>query len=1125
MTDNLLPEITETEIQNRIFELFRIAIFVIVDGEIITANRCACEVINSKNLNFLSGRKVEEFFDKIDFDKVQQILEWDSGEPKEVELKVLYGGKENSKKFWAFLARYDNKKAIVLIGTDDTLTKSSWFLQHLISLSKIWEIFKALPHPIFLLDKNGNIQQYISGTTRISELFSGELTGRNLFDVLADETLEKLRKTFELSLETNKFYKIECEFSYSNQLFSVYGIIIPVEDENVILILIDKTPITETERKLESISILYATVISIALDLINSEPSEFDSRLNSALSLMGKTTGVDRVYVFDYDFNRDIMINTYEWCAPGIEPQIENLQEVPNSLLPEWVQSHLAKKNIVIPKVNDLPEEDNLRKILEPQDIKSLITVPIFAHNELIGFVGYDSVKRYKVFDSKEIELLEVFAELLGAISFRNKIYIELEKKAEELKQRETAMLSIVEDLEEEIERRKQIEKALEISERNYKDIFTSVSEAIFILDIETGRILDVNNAAVSMYKYENKEEILAVEFSALRANIEPYTEENFRELITQALKGETQTSEWLGKKKDGELFWAELTIKKVFLVDRDVILIVKRDITDRKKIELLLSLQYNIADMMVKAKSLDEFLKGIRNELSKVMDTTNFFIARYDQSKDTLQQIIWVDERDEFNEWKAENSLSGIVVKSNKSLLLCKSDIKEIKKSHSAQLLGSDPECWLGVPIVVEGKVFGAMVVQSYTNRDAYDEHSKEILQTIANQIGVYIERMIMEESLIRAKEKAEESDRLKTAFLQNISHEIRTPLNGIIGFAQLLYEGEVTKEEIPEYAEIILTSANRLLDLINNIIDISKIQSGILEVVYSSVNLNETINKVIRQFSLLVKGKQLNLKTRYSFPDENSIIYSDGLFIHQIISNLLSNAIKFTDKGEIEISYILQGDKLLFSVRDTGCGIDPEKGGKIFERFYQADVSLSRRYEGSGLGLAITKGLVEALGGKVWFESTPNQGTTFYFTIPYYLSRPDLEKSEIKVEEKISGKREKILVVEDERINYLYMSRILELGNFEVIPAFTGNEAIEIVRNNNDIKLVLMDIKLPDLNGIEVTKAIKQIKPDIPIIAQSAYAFTNEREKMMEAGCDDYISKPFLKQDFLKLIKKFLS
>ena len=528
---------------------------------------------------------------------------------------------------------------------------------------------------------------------------------------------------------------------------------------------------------------------------------------------------------------------------------------------------------------------------------------------------------------------------------------------------------------------------------------------------------------------------------------------------------------------------------------------------------------------MMVKAKSLDEFLKGIRNELSKVMDTTNFFIARYDQSKDTLQQIIWVDERDEFNEWKAENSLSGIVVKSNKSLLLCKSDIKEIEKSHSAQLLGSDPECWLGVPIVVEGKVFGAMVVQSYTNRDAYDEHSKEILQTIANQIGVYIERMIMEESLIRAKEKAEESDRLKTAFLQNISHEIRTPLNGIIGFAQLLYEGEVTKEEIPEYAEIILTSANRLLDLINNIIDISKIQSGILEVVYSSVNLNETINKVIRQFSLLVKGKQLNLKTRYSFPDENSIIYSDGLFIHQIISNLLSNAIKFTDKGEIEISYILQGDKLLFSVRDTGCGIDPEKGGKIFERFYQADVSLSRRYEGSGLGLAITKGLVEALGGKVWFESTPNQGTTFYFTIPYYLSRPDLEKSEIKVEEKISGKREKILVVEDERINYLYMSRILELGNFEVIPAFTGNEAIEIVRNNNDIKLVLMDIKLPDLNGIEVTKAIKQIKPDIPIIAQSAYAFTNEREKMMEAGCDDYISKPFLKQDFLKLIKKFLS
>jgi len=989
---------------------------------------------------------------------------------------------------------------------------------------KTYEILKSLPHLLFLIDKNGTIKQYILGKTNISKLFSEDITGKNIFDIFPNELLGILQKNPEFTLKTNKPVSTEFEFSYYKKEYSIYCILIPFWNEGFILDLIDKTNISQTVRELESISHLYGTVISIAIDLINSEPSEFDSKVNSALSLMGNATGVDRVYVFDYDFKKDIMINTYEWCASGIEPQIENLKEVPNSLVPEWVQSHISKKNIIIPDVSDLPEESNLRKILEPQDIKSLVTVPIFVKNELIGYVGYDSVKKHRTFTPSEIQLLEVFAELLGAISYKIKIYLELENKKNELQKAETAMLSVIEDLQEEIEHRKQIERALEISERNYRDIFQSVSEAIFIIDKETGRFIDVNDAAVNMYKYESKEEILAVEPSILRANIEPFTENNFKELISKALKGEFVSTQWLAKKKDGELFWVELTIKKIFLVDKDVILIVKHNITDRKKIELLLTLQYNIANLMVNSKSLDEFLNGVRNELSKVMDTSNFFIARYDKSKDSLKQIIWIDEKDEFNEWKAENSLSGIVVKSNKPLLLRKGDIKDIEKTHPAQLLGSDPECWLGVPIVVKDEIFGAMVVQSYTNRNAYDEHSKEILETVANQIGVYIEKMIIADSLVKAKEKAEESDRLKTAFLQNISHEIRTPLNGIIGFAQLLSDGNITLQETKEYSEIILTSANRLLELINNIIDISKIQAGTIETNYSTFNLNETIDKVILQFSLLAETKRLIIKKQYALPNENSNIYSDELFIYQIISNLLSNAIKFTDEGEIEINYNLQNDKLLFSIKDTGCGIEPEKKEKIFERFYQSDLSLSRRFEGAGLGLAITKGLVEALEGKIWFESIPNKGTTFYFTIPYYTSKSTLKEPEIDSDEKVLVEKKKILVVEDERINYLYLKQILKSENFEVIPAFTGKQAIEIINNNDDINLVLMDIKLPEMSGIEATKIIKQIRPKLPVIAQSAYAFTHEREKMMEAGCDDYISKPFLKQDLLKLIKKYL-
>lgn len=1121
MRNKPLLEITEAEIQSKIFEFFQVVLFVIVEDRIVSANKYAFELLKSKGFNLSPSAKIEELFDKTDFDKALQILKEDGENLKRVKLKILYEGNGDvTKHFFGFPASYGGKEAVVLIG-EDFSAKVEWFFTLFKDVAKIWAILKLLPHPIFLLDENGNVREYVAGNTQLSEMLPWNLSGRNLFDVMPSEITGNLRKNLNLAFQTGTPQGVECEFSWHNQVFSIYSLIIPVENDEAILVLFDRTRTIGLERDVNLLSNLYRTVISITLDFAKADPSELSAKINSALELIGKATDVDRVYVFDYDFDKGIMRNTYEWCAPGIEPQIENLQELPNSSIPEWVQSHLAKKNIIIHNVSELPEGDNLREILEAQDIKSLITIPIFLHNELIGFVGYGSVKRHRVFEEKEIQILEVFAELLGAIAFRTRIEERLSRESKELQESQAATLNVIEDLQDEIERRKKIEKSLEISERNYRDIFTSVSEAIFILDIKTGRILDANESAVKMYKYETKEEMLAVESSLLRAGIEPYTEENFRKLITSALQEGVQVSEWLAKKKDGKLFWVELTVKKIFLVDKDVILVVERDITDRKEVELLLKLQYNIANAMVTAKSLSEFLHTVRVELSSVMDTSNFFIAKYNSAKDTLQQMIWVDEKDEFNEWKAEDSLSGIVVKLNQPLLLYKDDIKRMEQSH--QLLGTAPECWLGVPIVVNKEVFGVIVVQSYTDRDAYDRNSQEILQTVANQIGAYLEKMMAEQSLIEAKEKAEESDRLKTAFLQNISHEIRTPLNGIIGFAQLLYETEVSKEEVKEYSDIILTSANRLLDLLNNIIDISKIQAGTLEARYSSINLNEAINKVIRHFSLAAGKKNLELRTKYSLADEDAVIYSDELFIYQILSNLISNAIKFTDEGSIEVGYKLKGDKLMFSVQDTGCGIPAEQQPRIFEKFYQANTSLSRRYEGAGLGLTITKGLVETLGGEIWFESVPEEGTTFYFTIPYHLSRPSFKKPEIEVEKKSSGKKKKILVVEDEQINYLYIKTILKSENFEVIPAFTGKQAIESVKNN-DFDLVLMDIKLPELSGIEATKAIKQIKPDLPIIAQSAYAFANEKEEMMKAGCDGYISKPFLKRDFLNLVKKFL-
>lgn len=1120
-----LTQITDTDIQNKILEILHIPIFAIIENVIVGANQPAAELILSKSQDQILGRKIDDFFETEEIREKLQALNDTDENVVDLTLKLRQGvPPEGVLRFIAFSVDYNGSPAVILLGKDLS-SHSEWIFEFLGRSNHIFEILKELPHPIFLLDREGKICRYSPGATIISEIFSTIITGENIFELVPPEIAEKVKTIIEKTVESNLPQRVECKLALENKIFIISCLSLPIQKNLILLVIFDRTHTVITEQDLSRLSELYRTVTTIALEFISCDLSIIHMKINDALEQVGKAVQVDRVYIFDYDFEKEIMKNTYEWCAPGIESQIDNLQEVPNSAIPDWVNAHLNRKEIIIENVGGLPENDNLRLILEPQGIQSLVTVPIFLQDKLIGFVGFDSVVQHRIFTPEEIQLLKVFAELLGAVSARARMEGELLQKTIELERSQTAMLSLVEDLQQEIERRKETEKALEISERNYRDIFISVTEAIFVLDINSGRIIDVNDAAVKMYGYDNKEDLLSVDPSSLRGDLEPYTQANFRKLFHDVVEGQIKTSEWPARRKNGELFWIELTMKKIFLVDEEVILVVKRDITDRRQVEMLLKLQYNIANAMVRAASLDEFLKSVRIELSSVMDTSNFFIAQYDRSRDTLRQIIWIDEKDEFNEWKAENSLSGIVVKSNKPLLLRKSDIKDIEKSHPAQLLGSDPECWLGVPIVVKDEVFGAMVVQNYANQNAYDKHSQEILQTIANQIGVYIEKKLAEKSLLEAKEKAEESDRLKTAFLQNISHEIRTPLNGIIGFAELLSEKDVTKKEVTEYADIILTSAHRLLNLINNIIDISKIQSGILEAKYTSINLNKTINKIIKQFSILAGEKQLKIKSNYSLPDEDSIIFSDEFFIQQIISNLLSNAIKFTDKGEIEVSYILQGNKLLFSIRDTGCGIAPEQKEKIFERFYQADLSLTRKYEGAGLGLAITKGLVEALGGKIWFESVPHQGTTFYFTIPYYLSKTVTDTVKIETEKKVSAKKKKILVVEDERINYLYISRILDTENFEVIPAFTGEKAIEIVKNDKDIDLVLMDIKLPDLSGIEVTKTIKQIRPALPVIAQSAYAFTNEREKMMEAGCDDYISKPFLKQDFLKIINKFLS
>jgi signal transduction histidine kinase/ActR/RegA family two-component response regulator len=404
--------------------------------------------------------------------------------------------------------------------------------------------------------------------------------------------------------------------------------------------------------------------------------------------------------------------------------------------------------------------------------------------------------------------------------------------------------------------------------------------------------------------------------------------------------------------------------------------------------------------------------------------------------------------------------------------------------------------------------------------------ENELIILNTVLDRQNREKEKQTAE--LIKAKEQAEESDRLKSAFLANMSHEIRTPMNGILGFAELLKEPNLSGEEQQDFIKIIGISGARMLNTINNIVDISRIESGLINVNIKDSNINEQIEFIYNFFKPEVHSKRIQFSFKNSLQSRESIIKTDIEKIYSILTNLVKNAIKFTNEGSIEFGYQKKGNYLEFFVKDTGIGISGKQKKIIFERFRQGSESYSRNYEGSGLGLSISKSYVEMLGGKIWVESEEGKGSTFYFTTPYnaVLEEKNVIKNAVPEEDnEIQIKKIKILVAEDDEISDSLISRTLQKISKEVLHVRTGVEAVVACCNNTDIDLILMDIRMPDMDGYEATRQIRQFNTNVVIIAQTAYAFSGDKELALEAGCNDYISKPINKALLYELIKKHVN
>ncbi|MGQ8335313.1 ATP-binding protein [Sunxiuqinia sp. A32] len=392
---------------------------------------------------------------------------------------------------------------------------------------------------------------------------------------------------------------------------------------------------------------------------------------------------------------------------------------------------------------------------------------------------------------------------------------------------------------------------------------------------------------------------------------------------------------------------------------------------------------------------------------------------------------------------------------------------------------------------------------------------------------IHVYIknitERKHNEEKLFDALEKAKENERLKAAFLANMSHEIRTPLNSVFGFSTLLNEENITDSDKKRYASIIASSSSHLLYLINDLIDISKIDAGQIKVVNTTFELHSVLKSLYSIYhSLLISKNKYDIHLKLNLPGEENYIISDETRLRQILFNLLGNALKFTETGSIEFGYAIEDDNLNFFVKDTGIGIPEDSKESIFNRFEQGRKSIGKIYGGTGLGLAIAKSCVQLLDGKIWFESEVNVGTSFFFKIKYKQGEPVPGNNKTNTNGRIGFNNELILVAEDDEFNYDYLDTLLKGFNLRVVRTITGKDTIKEALSNDDLSLILMDIQMPEKNGLEATEEILKHKPKLPIIAQTAYAFQGDREKCLRAGCVDYISKPIERSELLKLIRK---
>lgn len=1004
-----------------------------------------------------------------------------------------------------------NGKIAGVLGTARDITQIKKAEAELLKASERHEaLLNANPDLMFVFDSKYYIVDYHSSQSDENLYEKPEIfLGKNISEILPEDVCRITQLNVDQVLKTGEATYDTYSLLFPEGLRYFESRYVKASDNEVLSIVRNITEKIKTENELKIQSDLRQLLTQIATEYINLPLNKVDVAVNDSLKRMGRFVGSDRAYIFDLNADTGICTNTYEWCNTGIEPQIDELKDIP--LEPRWIAEFRKGNYLLIPDIAALPESYE-KEILEPQGIKSLLAVPMITNNSCIGFVGFDSVRSHHNYKDNEIQLLMLYSEILVNIKLRQKSEQELILAQNQALENHTL----------------------------YKQIFEKSSDNIFILDVEDEKrfkIASFNPAEekligkISDFQGKYIEDCISPGLlETILPNYNRCIKERRLIVYEESFSINAETKHFITQlipliNKDGKIFR---------------LIGVTHDITERKKSEELTSYQSELRKLLIELSTnfinrpileipeaiqfslqrLGEFVEADRSYVFEYNINEKFGSNTYEWCKKGIEpqiDFLRIVPFEGFEHWVNQH-FQGKIIAINNIKTIADPDIKSFVEKQNVLSL-------ITIPLMTGNRCSGFVGFDFVNAEHTFVNHEVELLQVFAQVLVNVQERIAIENELILARDKAEESDRLKTAFLQNMSHEIRTPMNGIIGFIDLLKSTNLPEEEKGQYLDIVEQSGHRLLNTINDIIEVSKIEAGQVEIVRSVFNSAEIMEYYHNFFKKQCLDKKLDLVLDNYVKGPDARLVSDKNKIESIISNLINNALKFTHSGEIHMGNFLMDGEIRFYVKDTGIGIDPQRIDKIFERFIQAEIRSTRPHEGSGLGLAIVKSYIELLNGKVWVDSTPGVGSCFWFSLPYINGQEHQDTPAIKKETSVKmPSKIKILLAEDDDNSYRLISAILNKYDLTILRTTDGMQTIEVFKAHPDISLVLMDIKMPGIDGFEATREIRKLNKNVPVIAQTAFAFAGDKEDALLAGCNAFITKPIIKHELIELINTFL-